>query len=128
MTTLQLSQTSLDDLKKLQADLRQAAQEVSANSGLKGLMTQAILQVDRFVAGNIEVDTGWTKNSIFPDVSGGGNSVVAQLSTSVHYAPYVRDRRHQEQFFDYANRREVPKVIEWLAETAGIKVEAVLVR
>lgn len=126
MIQLSVDTASIQDLEALQADLRQAAREVSANSGLLGLMTQGILQIDRFVANNIEVDTGRTKNSVFPTTRQNGNSVLAQLSTNVSYAPYVREAGHGEQFLAYAEQREVPGVVAWIGEQAGIKVEAVL--
>lgn len=95
---------------KAAAQFGEAARRVSGDQ-LKTTIHEGLVQLQRFVIRNIEVDTGRTKNSIFARVDGGGgNSVVGMLGTAVRYAPYVRDRGHGEQFFDYAAKREGQKV------------------
>jgi hypothetical protein len=104
------------------AKLRAAAKAAGVD-GQVAAFTEAISQLHRFVANNIEVDTGRTKNSIFPRVSKEANGVEAMLGTAVIYSPYVRDAGHSQQFFDYAEEREVPQIMRWLADEMIIKVE-----
>lgn len=105
---------------------RAAAELLRADGqGLPALMSEAVGQLQRFAQGNIEVDTGRTKNSVFGNVSGRGNSVVGMLGTNVRYAPFVRDSGHRMQFMKYAERKEVPNVLKYLGEGVVSSVEEV---
>lgn len=122
--SLNVNEASIADIEKAQRQLNSAVAQFGAESGgLTARLTEAILQLQRFVLGNIEVDTGRTKNSVFADVSQNGNSVTAMLGTNVSYAPYVRDAGHGEQFFKHAERVEVPGVLEWLGADIVARVE-----
>lgn len=122
--SLDVNAASIASIERAQSQLNSAVAQFGAESGgLTARMTEAILQLNRFVLGNIEVDTGRTKNSIFPDVRQDGNSVTAMLGTNVSYSPYVRDKGHGEPFFDYAERVEVPGVLEWLGADIVARVE-----
>lgn len=122
--SLNVNEASIEDIEKAQRQLNSAVAQFGAESGgLAARLTEAILQVQRFVLGNIEVDTGRTKNSVFADVSQSGNSVAAMLGTNVNYSPYVRDAGHKEQFFKYAERVEVPGVLAWLGADIVARVE-----
>lgn len=122
--SLDVNAASIEDIERVQRQLNSAVMQMGAKSGgLVARMTEAILQLQRFVLGNIEVDTGRTKNSVFADVSEADNSVAAMLGTNVNYSPWVRDRGHSEQFFKYAERVEVPTVLEWLGGDIVARVE-----
>lgn len=111
-------------IQAVQEQLQEAAKEVQAGGRLPDTVEKALMQLLRFVLGNIEVDTGRTKNSIFPSVEGGGgNSVSAMLGTNVHYSPYVRDAGHRQQFFEYAAEKEGPRILAGLGQEVVVKVE-----
>lgn len=120
---MQIDKKTIDDLKAVQDAARAAVQQASGAGGLKRAMTAGILRLDRFVAGNIEVDTGRTKNSIVPSITGAGAQVTGQLGSGVRYSPYVRNRNGGLQFFEYARRTEVPKVLQMMAVDISAKIE-----
>lgn len=124
MMTIKVNEASIEDLEQMQAKLRRVLELVGAQTGgLEEMITLGVLQLDRFVAANIEVDTGRTKNSIFPSVHGDGNRVTGQLATNVWYAPWVRDAGHDAHFFDYAEKKEVPAVLAMLGSEFSARVE-----
>ena len=102
----------------------EAVKATTRGAGLEAMLALALGRLDRFVAGNIEVDTGRTKNSIFQHTGGNGNRLEAMLGTNVHYAPYVREAGHGEQFFEYAARVEGPAVLEMLGTDYDARIEA----
>ena len=78
MLSLSVNKSAIADIKRMQDQLNSAVMVFGAESGgLTGRLTEALMQVERFVLGYIEVDTGRTKNSIFANVSQQGNDVVA---------------------------------------------------
>jgi len=105
------------------ADYHEAADVVRADPGQEALFHEALGQLLSFVARNIEVDEGRTKNSVFPSLRVRPNGVAAMLGTNVRYAPYVRDGGHGVQFFKYAERHEVPRVLAWLGDEVVVRVE-----
>lgn len=121
---INVNTASPNEIAEAQEAFRNAAIAVGANSenGLLGKVTQATLQMDRFVAGHIEVDSARTKNSVFPTIGAEGNSVIGMLSSNVRYAPYVRDASHNRQFFEYAADVEGPGILEWLGSEVMISV------
>ena len=104
------------------ADFAEAAEAVSPN-GLEALFRLAIGQLGRFVDANIEIDLGRTKGSVQPSVAVRGNGVRAMLAAHTNYAPYVRNRSHNMQFMRYAEKKEVPNVVEALGLDVVVKVE-----
>ena len=110
-------------LKEAQKAVVSALRQVGAGEQEK-LFTEAVLQVHRFVLGNIEVDTGRTKNSVFPDVESGPGGITAGLYTNVAYSPWVRDAGHRKQFFDHADAVEVPRVLAWLEDEGIERIES----
>ena len=121
---INVNTASPNEIARAQEAFRNAAVAVgvASDDGLLGKVKQATLQMDRFVSGHIEVDTGRTKNSVFPTVRSEGNSVIGMLSSNVRYAPYVRDASHSKQFFDYAADVEGPGILEWLGSEVAITV------
>ena len=113
-----------DEIARVQDAFRNAALAVGAQTddGLLPKVTQATLQMERFVAGHIEVDTGRTKNSVFPTIRTDGNGVTGMLSSNVSYAPHVRDGGHNRQFFEYARDVEGPRVLDWLGGEVTISL------
>jgi hypothetical protein len=110
-------------LSETQAKLEAAQQAIAPDTGgLADILAVGLAQLERFTVANIEVDTGRTKNSIFPKLGQQGNSVVASLNTNVSYAPYVRDASHKQPFFDYAAKVEGPRVAKMLGLEVDIRV------
>lgn len=110
--------------QEAQSKYNAAADAVGVRTGgLRDILLVGLLQMERFVLGNIEVDTGRTKNSIFQDLAATGNSIRAMLGTNVIYSPYVRDAGHKEQFFEYAAKVEGPRVAERMGGEVVIRVE-----
>lgn len=111
---LTVDTASIKDLERLQSQLLSAKMAVTGE-GMEGLVNLALIQLQRFVMGNIEVDTARTKASIFimnPQTL--GKDVVGGLASQVSYSPFVRDAGHKEHFFEYAKRVEGPAVLEML--------------
>lgn len=117
-----VSPQTIEDIRQSQLAFEMAAEALSAGGGLEGLFAEAILQLGRFVAGNIEVDTGRTKNSVFPSVEGRGNSIVAMLGTNVSYSPFVRDAGHSRRFFEYAADVEGPRALAVLGDEVVLEI------
>ncbi|MBK8990158.1 MAG: hypothetical protein IPM39_29525 [Chloroflexi bacterium] len=113
---IDVNTASVEDIERVQRQLAEVITQVGDGDGLEGLLTLATMQALRFVLAHIEVDTGRTKNSVFPTVKGGE----AKLATNVSYAPFVRDAGHSEQFFRYADRVEGPRI----QESFGLEVQA----
>jgi len=107
--------------ERSQGQYNSAAQAISP-SGLAPLFQAALLQLQRFTLGNIEVDTGRTKNSIFAQLDQSGNSIAALLGTSVRYAPYVRQANGGVQFFTYAADVEGPAALAALGDNVILAV------
>jgi hypothetical protein len=105
-------------------DQLQAILEAVTGDGLADIMQLAVLQAHRFVSSNIEVDTGRTKNSVFPEVRAAGNGVEGVLGTNVVYSPWVRDASHSQQFFEYAAEHEGPNIARMFGEQVQIRVES----
>lgn len=126
MIGLQASmESTTDDLALFQAQLRAAANRIGVESGgLAAIMVKGLGQLDRFVAANIQVRTGRTKNSIFQAINQDGNQVQAGLYSNVRYSPYVGHvpKTRSEQFFAYAAKTEGPRV----AEATGLDVVAAI--
>jgi len=120
--TLAVNQSTLEDIEAAQKALQAVKADITGD-GLEGMLTLAVGQLERFVAGNIEVKTGRTKNSVFGSVSGSGNSVEAFLGTNVSYSPFVRNASHSKQFFAYAADVEGPHVQKWLGDEVDLRVE-----
>lgn len=117
-----IKQSVLTDIERTQQGLQRVSEEL-ADTGIGGMWMLALLQLNRFVGANIEVDTGRTKNSVFTEVSGGGNSITALLGTNVSCSPFVRDAGHRKQFFEYAAETEGPAIAQLLGEEVAIRVE-----
>lgn len=105
-----------EDAERMERQLAAVMEAVGAGAGQRDLLTLATMQALRFVSANIEVDTGRTKNSVFPEVG----ETTARLATNVSYSPFVRDASHSEQFFRYAERVEGPRI----GEAYGLEVQA----
>lgn len=126
MLAINVNTAEPGEIERVQRQLNSAAQAIGANSGgLEAILALGLAQLDRFVAVNVEVDTGRTKNSVFQHIGGGGqgNSIAAALATNVRYSPYVRDASHSQPFFQYAAEKEGPAVLEMLGEEVIIRVE-----
>ncbi|MCL4867756.1 MAG: hypothetical protein KJ063_02210 [Anaerolineae bacterium] len=100
-----------------------AVQAGVTGSGMMGIMSLAVVQMQRFVSGHIEVDTGRTKNSVHAEVKRVGNGVEGVLGTNVVYSPYVRDDKHQRPFFDHARNVEGPNVVRLFGDEVNLRVE-----
>lgn len=121
---ISVNEANPGDLAKLQQNLNSVVQAIGAESGgMKRNLTESLLQMQRFVVGNIEVDTSRTKNSVFPSITGSGNSILALLASNVRYSLYVRNAGHNEQFFDYASRVEGPNIARQYGKDIITKVE-----
>lgn len=120
---IDVNAASLEDIERVQRQMAGVLTAVSPSDGLKGVITLATLQMHRFVANNIEVDSGRTKNSIFPEVTNAGNSVVGVLGSNVSYSPFVRDANHGRQFFDYAKDVEGPNIKKLLGDEMTAEIE-----
>lgn len=121
------TEATTQELAEFQAAARRAANKVGVESGgLASLMLKGLGQLDRFVAANIQVRTGRTKNSIFQALSQDRNKVQAGLYSNVRHSPYVgyRPKTSSEQFFKYAARVEGPKVVEATALDVVVTVES----
>lgn len=119
---LVLSNQSEQDIERARAALEQVRAEVTGQ-GMAAIMALAVVQMQRFVTANIEVDTGRTKNSIFTQVRVEGNGVDGVLGTNVSYAPYVRDDGHYQQFFEFAAEAEGPRVAQLFGDEVQIRVQ-----
>jgi len=118
--------SAIGDLDRYKLGLQLAKNSISEDSG--GLLTvllPAALQLDRFVAANIQVDTGRTKNSIFISSGKDNNGVFAGLFSNVNYAPYVgyKQRESSKQFFLYAADIEAPRALNTAANALVEKIE-----
>lgn len=119
---IRIDQSVQDDIARTQQAL-QAVKDELAETGQGSVWMLALLQMNRFVGANIEVDTGRTKNSVFTEVSGSGNGITALLGTNVSYSPFVRDAGHNKQFFEYAAETEGPAIAQLLGDEVAIRVE-----
>lgn len=102
-----------------------AKQAIRPNGGLAMLMYEAIGQLHRFVAANIQVDKENARNSLFTTVSNRGNGVQAMLGATARHAPYVgyKDGDASTQFMKYAKEKEVPHILNWLEQEVVVTVE-----
>lgn len=126
LTLTASSKNTNQQIADLQASLNEARNKVGIDTG--GMDNQLILglqQIDRFVAANIQVRTGRTKNSIFQHVSRDGNRVQAGLHSNVKYSPYVgyQPKRSSTQFFKYAAQVEGPRVANSVAVNIVTDIE-----
>lgn len=121
--SLGVNDIAVSGLEEAQRAVTAALRQV-APAGQEKLFTEGVLQLHRFVLGNIEVDTGRTKNSVFPDVESGPGGITAGLYTNVAYSPWVREAGHRKQFFDHAEAVEVPRVLAWLEDEGIARLEA----
>lgn len=114
---INVNQATVQDIETTQRQLADALAAVGGESGgMEDIITLLTLQMLRFVQGHIEVDTGRTKNSVFPSVAG----TEGRLGTNVSYSPFVREAGHGRQFFDYAADVEGPAV----ARAFGLEIQS----
>lgn len=112
---INVNTATVADIERVQRQLSNVLAGVTGD-GLTEIITLATLQMLRFVQANIEVDTGRTKNSVFPHVQG----TEGRLGTNVTYSPFVRDAGHGKQFFRHAADVEGPA----LGRAFGTEVQA----
>lgn len=117
-----IDQSVRTDIERTQEGLT-SLREALAASGAGSMWQLALFQLNRFIADNIEVDEGRTKNSIFTQIEGEGNNVTALLGTNVSYSPFMRDAGHSKQFFEYAAEREAPGIGQLLGAEVEIRVQ-----
>lgn len=117
-------ESTQQDIQAVQNSMQNALRETTG-AGLENKLLLGLAQLDRFVAANIQVQTGRTKNSIFQRIGRSGNSVAAGLHTNVKYSPYVGHLpgRSSEQFFKYAARVEGLRVANSVGQDIVITVE-----
>lgn len=119
---INVDEASLRSIRKVQRQLTDAVKAIDP-SGVEEVVQLTTLQALRFIQGNIEVDTGRTKNSIFPAVTKLGNGADGVLGTNVSYSPFVRDASHTKPFFAYAAENEGPRLAQFFGAEINVRVE-----
>lgn len=119
---INVDEASLRSIRKVQRQLTDAVKAIDP-SGVEEVVQLTTLQALRFVQGNIEVDTGRTKSSVFPAVTRVGNGADGVLGTNVSYSPFVRDASHTKPFFDYAAENEGPRLAQFFGAEINVRVE-----
>ena len=111
------------ELARLQAQLNMAALASMPSGELPATLTKGLLQLQRYMTRDIEVDTARTKNSLFVQVGNGGNGMVrGAVISNVSYSPWVRDRAHKRHFMVQAAQVEGPKVLAQLGRDYVLNV------
>jgi hypothetical protein len=112
------------ELARLQAQLEQAALASMASGELPATITKGLLQLQRYMTRDIEVDTGRTKQSLFVQVKTKPDGVVGAVMSNVKYSPWVRDAGHQRHFMVQAAQREGPRVLAEMGREYVLNVAA----
>lgn len=115
--------STVAQLKQLQDELLAAKMAISAEDGMEPKITEALIQLHRFMLANIEVDTSRTKNSLFVNTWRDGRRVNGMVGTNVKYSPWVRDSGHNVHFIEHARRVEVPLVLANLGRKFTLAVK-----
>lgn len=118
---LKVLQQGMTDLAGMHSKLV-AAQRAFVGEESAETMDLALIQMHRFILGNIEVDTTRTKNSIFMKSGVDGDGPWGKIGSNVKYSPWVRDAGHGTQFMEYAVKKEGPAVLALLGKEYTLAV------
>lgn len=110
----------------VQVDSRAALQKLTNVQNnldnLEQIITHAVVSMQAFIDSNIEIDTGRTRGSVSAQVRGGGSSVEGVIGAHTHYAPWVRDAGHTQQFLHYASDNHGPVLQRQMGQAVQVAI------
>lgn len=117
----QVMSARVDGLREVQQAVADLTRTAAADGGtMRGQMNRALLQLQRFALSATHVVTGRLKNSIFTELTGGGNTLQGYVATNVAYAWYEERRGGQHAFFERTVNEEGPAVNSLFDQPLGV--------
>ncbi len=104
----------LEGLEETQRVLREAAEAVSADGGLEGVIAKGMLRAWRYAVAIVHVLTGRLKNSLHGRVHRRGNDVYGLIYSNVIYARREHELGGEHAYFQRTIDEEGPAIVEMM--------------